>query len=96
LADISKALVKFCCGHNMFKFLSINLSVYVILKARMIRENYSKLGEADTFDLEFWQSQTPEALFQAAFGLVKDYLLMREGYANEPRLKRTVESFQKA
>jgi len=60
------------------------------------QESYGKLGEDDDFDVTFWQSQPPEVLFEAAFDLVKDYLLIREGYAGEPRLQRTVESFQKA
>lgn len=61
-----------------------------------IQESYGKLGEEDNFDVTFWQNQTPEVLFEAAFDLVKDYLLIKEGYADEPRLQRTVESFQKA
>ena len=61
-----------------------------------LKENYGKLGEDDTFDLTFWQSQPPEVLFDAAYDLIKDYLLLKEGYAGEPRLQRTVESFRKA
>ena len=61
-----------------------------------MQENYGKLGEDDTFDLTFWQSQPPEVLFDAAYDLIKDYLLLKEGYAGEPRLQRTVESFRKA
>lgn len=61
-----------------------------------MRENYGKLGEDDTFDLTFWQNQPPEVLFDAAYDLIKDYLLLKEGYAGEPRLQRTVESFRKA
>ena len=60
-----------------------------------IRENYGKLGEEDNFDIDFWQSQPPEVLFEAASQLIKDYLLLKEGYADEPRLQRTVESFRK-
>lgn len=60
-----------------------------------VQERYGKLGEEDDFELAFWQSQTPEVLFGAAFDLIKDYLLIKEGYAGEPRLQRTVESFQK-
>ena len=59
-----------------------------------IQESYGKLGEEDNFDVAFWQSQTPEVLFKAASQLAKDYLLIKEGYADEPRLQRTVESFQ--
>ena len=61
----------------------------------LIQENYGKLGEDDSFDLSFWQSQSPEFLFEAASQLIRDYLLLKEGYADEPRLQRTVESFQK-
>jgi len=61
-----------------------------------VQESYGKLGEEDDFDVTFWQSQPPEVLFEAAFDLVKDYLLISEGYADELRLQRTVESFQKA
>ncbi len=60
-----------------------------------IQENYSKLGEDDDFDIAFWQSQPPEVLFEAAYQLVKDYLLLKEGYAGEPRIQRTIESFGK-
>jgi hypothetical protein len=61
-----------------------------------VQENYGKLGEDDDFDFTFWQRQPPEAIFEAAFDMIKDYLLLKEGYADEPRLQRTVESFQKA
>ncbi|MEX2534381.1 MAG: hypothetical protein WD273_02185 [Trueperaceae bacterium] len=61
-----------------------------------VRENYGKLGEDADFSVDFWQSQPPEILFTAAFDLIKDYLLLKEGYAGEPRLQRTVEHFQKA
>ena len=60
-----------------------------------IQERYGKLGEEDDFDITFWQSQPPEVLFGAAFDLIKDYLLIKEGYAGVPRLQRTVESFKK-
>ena len=60
-----------------------------------VQESYGKLDEEDDFDVAFWQSQTPEVLFEAALDLAKDCLLIKEGYADEPRLQRTVESFQK-
>lgn len=63
--------------------------------AMVVRENYGKLGEDKDFSVEFWQSQSPDVLFEAASELIKDYLLLKEGYADEPRLQRTVESFQK-
>ena len=61
-----------------------------------IEENYSKLGEDNDFDIDFWQNRPPEAIFEAAYDLIKDYLLLKEGYAGKPRLQRTIESFQKA
>ncbi len=61
----------------------------------LIQENYGKLGEENNFDLAFWQNQKPEVLFEAAFDLVKDYLLLKGNYVGEPRLQRTIESFQK-
>lgn len=60
-----------------------------------IQENYGKLGQEGDFDVRFWQSQSPETLFKAVESLIQDYLLIREGYAGELRLQRTVESFQK-
>ena len=60
-----------------------------------IQERYGKLGEEKDFDIAFWQSQPPEVLFEAASQLIKDYLLLRDGCTDEPRLQRTVESFQK-
>ena len=63
--------------------------------AMVVWENYGKLGEDKDFSVEFWQSQSPDVLFEAASALLKDYLLLKEGYADEPRLQRTVESFQK-
>lgn len=61
----------------------------------VVQENYGKLGEDKDFSVDFWQGQTPEVLFEAAAQLIRDYLLLKEGYASEPRLQRTVESFQK-
>lgn len=61
----------------------------------MIQESYGKLQDADDFDVIFWQSQPPEVLFEAVRQLIADYLLIREGYADEPRLQRTVESFHR-
>ena len=60
-----------------------------------IVENYGKLGQSTQFDTTFWQAQPPEVLFDAAFDMIKDYLLIKENYADEPRLQRTIESFQK-
>ena len=64
---------------------------------REIREAYRRIGdEDDRFDIEFWQSQGDQAIFQAALEMIQDYLSIRHGHADEPRLQRTVESFGKA
>jgi hypothetical protein len=60
-----------------------------------IIESYGKLRDDRSFDRYFWQEQGPKAIFDAAYDLIQDYLLIRKDYADEPRLKRTVESFQK-
>ena len=61
-----------------------------------IIERYGKLNNDRSFDLTFWQKQGPKAIFDAAYDLIQDYLLIKEGYADQPRLQRTIESFQKA
>ncbi len=62
-----------------------------------IRECYRRIGdETDRFDIEFWQGQGDEAIFNAALDMVRDYLPLRYGYADEPRRQRTVERFGKA
>ncbi len=61
-----------------------------------IQESYRKIGdEDDRFDIAFWQSQGAEAIFAAALEMIKDYLIIRHGYAEEPRLQRTVERYGK-
>jgi hypothetical protein len=53
-------------------------------------------GEDDRrFDVEFWQRQGPAAIFEAALDMVKDYQIVRQGYADQPRLQRTIEHFQR-
>jgi len=59
-------------------------------------EAYRKIGDPDDrFDIDFWQRQGPKAIFEAALELIKDFQIMRQGYADEPRIQRTVEHFQK-
>ena len=50
-----------------------------------------------TYDL-FWMQLLHILIATATVFLFlkKDYLLLKEGYADEPRLQRTIESFQKA
>lgn len=61
-----------------------------------IHEAYRKIGDPeDRFDIDFWQKQGPEAIFNAALELVRDAQLLRDGHADEPRLQRTIEHFSK-
>jgi hypothetical protein len=64
---------------------------------RKVKESYRRIGdEEDRFDIEFWQSQGDQAIFDAATEMVRDYLTLRYGHVDEPRLQRTVEHFGKA
>jgi hypothetical protein len=64
---------------------------------RELSEAYRRIGDPDDcFDIEFWQSQGDEAIFTAALEMISDYLILRYGHAEQPRLQRTVESFEKA
>jgi len=61
-----------------------------------IRESYKRIGDEDReFDVRFWQLQGDAAIFAAAADMVLDYLTLRRGHADKPRLQRTVESFRK-
>jgi hypothetical protein len=64
---------------------------------REVSESYRRIGDPDDrFDVEFWQSQGDQAIFAAALEMVLDYLILRYGHVDQPRLQRTVESFGKA
>ena len=58
-----------------------------------IQERYGRLGSADDFDRRYWQSQGPEQIFEALRGMIRDYLLLKEGHADEPRLQTRVSPF---
>ena len=61
-----------------------------------VTEAYRKMGDPeDRFDIDFWQSQGDLAIFDAALEMIKDSLVLKNNHADEPRLQRTVESFQK-
>ena len=63
---------------------------------RDIRESYGRIGDNESrFDIEFWQRQGDQAIFNAALDMIMDYLLVRHGHADKPRLQRTIESFGK-
>lgn len=62
-----------------------------------IEENYQRItDDRRSFDIRFWQSQGDLAIFEAVTEMLNDYLLIRGKNANEFRLQRTIETFQKA
>ena len=62
-----------------------------------IRESYRRIGDGeDRFDIAFWQSQGEQAIFAAALEMIQDYMIIRYGHADKPRLQRTVEHFGEA
>ena len=64
---------------------------------RKISEAYRQIGDPDDrFDINFWQSQGEQAIFEAALEMISDYLILRFGNADQTRLQRTVEFFGKA
>jgi hypothetical protein len=63
---------------------------------RDIKESYGRIGDnKGRFDIEFWQQQGDQAIFNAALDMILDYLMLRHGYVDKPGLQRTVESFGK-
>ncbi|MGB2865096.1 MAG: hypothetical protein WBC05_17340, partial [Sedimentisphaerales bacterium] len=63
---------------------------------RDIRESYERIGgDEGRFDIEFWQGQGDQAIFNAALDMILDYLMIRHEHVDKPRLQRTVESFGK-
>jgi len=61
-----------------------------------MQERFGHITQLDRrFDLDYWKQQGPEAIFVAAEQMTRDYLLLKEGYAHEPRLQRTVGGFKK-
>jgi hypothetical protein len=63
---------------------------------KRFHEAYRKIGDEDNdFDIRFWQTQGAKAIFDAAWKMVLDSLMLRSGDAVEPRLQRTVEHYGK-
>jgi len=64
---------------------------------KKIDENYQRIKEDKRlFDIRFWQSQGDRAIFEAVSEMLYDYFLIRGKNADELRIQRTVENFQKA
>jgi hypothetical protein len=63
----------------------------------ILEENYQRIrDDKRSFDIRFWQSQGDDAIFEAVWEMLHDYLLVRGKDAKELRLQRSVESFRKA
>ena len=61
-----------------------------------VMERYGRLREMDrSFDIEYWQRLGPAAIMEAAWQMVVDVHSRRPGGADELRLQRSVESFQR-
>ena len=57
-------------------------------------ERYGRIEEHDrSFDLAFWQSQTPKARIDAAWELIVHAHKAKGGDVRELRLQRSVEAF---
>jgi len=94
--DVTGAFATTQCFESMI--IVAFASFYPIIRddMRYIIESYGRIGEnEDRFDIEFWQQQGDQAIFNAALDMIMDYLLVRYGYVDKPRLQRTVEFFGK-
>ncbi len=64
--------------------------------ADFARHDIGKLEELDrSFDLDFWQAQTPKARFDATWDLIVHYAKVKGIDVRQLRLQRSVESFQR-
>jgi hypothetical protein len=62
-----------------------------------IKESYGRIGDnKECFDIDFWQQQGEQAIFNAALDMIMDYLVLRHENVDKPGLQRTVEHFGKA
>lgn len=59
-------------------------------------ERRGKISELDrTFDLKFWQSQSPQARFDAAWMLILHAWRAKGNDVRQLRLQRSIETFQR-
>ncbi len=59
-------------------------------------ERKGKLEDLDrSFDLQFWQAQTPEARFEATWELIVHASRVKGIDVRQLRLQRSVETFQR-
>jgi hypothetical protein len=63
---------------------------------RKIEECYQKISDdTRSFDIRFWQFQGDQAIFEAVTEVLHDYFLIRGKDADEFRIQRDVESYEK-
>jgi hypothetical protein len=61
-----------------------------------IVERKGKISDLDrTFDLRFWQAQTPQVRFDAAWELIIHAWHVKGNDVRKLRLQRTIEAFQR-
>jgi len=61
-----------------------------------ILERRGKISELDrTFDLQFWQKQSPSARFDAAWELILHAWRVKGNDVRQLRLHRSIEAFQR-
>lgn len=59
-------------------------------------ERRGKIAELDrSFDIEFWQQQSPQARFNAAWELIVHAWHLKGNDVRQLRLHRSVEAFQR-
>jgi hypothetical protein len=72
------------------------ISLYNETMAKKIMERRGRIEELDrSFDIAFWQSQSPKARFDATWELIQHYWRVKGNDVRQLRLHRSVESFQR-
>ena len=63
---------------------------------RVFLERKGKINELDrSFDLQFWQSQSPDARFAAVWELIVHANKVKDKDVRQLRLQRSIENFQR-
>jgi hypothetical protein len=61
-------------------------------RGKLVMARLARISEAGrAFDIEFWQAQSDEARWEAAWEMVCDRHAMRGSNEREPRLQRSVQ-----
>ena len=63
---------------------------------KVFLERRGKINELDrSFDLDFWQAQSPETRFEVAWELIVHYARVKGLDVRQLRLQRSLETFQR-